>query len=254
MLTREFCKKAALLVLAAAAVAAQGCVGTSTLATPPASSARVEGPSAAERLEAANRLVRAGCLDCLLEAYREFGALGGQGDVGQQATEGAIRAASLIALRQRELGLIDSGYMAKAREIASTMSVSPASLLELVDVADALPFGSPSARPPGAAPEQRVMLQVSRDWLTAAEPPFGLAAHNELFGYVWLALACDAVNARSIRPDEALAGIDAMRTFPLIVFKYPRRRAIVETRPTCTACSPRSHGLAKSTTTWGSPR
>ena len=78
------------------------------------------------------------------------------------------------------------------------------------------------------------MLQVSRDWLTAAEPHSGLPLTHELFGYVWLALACDAVNARSIRlPDEALAGIDAMRTFPLIVFKY------------ATACNRRNRPIAQ---------
>jgi tetratricopeptide (TPR) repeat protein len=187
---------------------------------PHPASDRPTEPPAAERLEAANGLVRAGCLDCLLDAYREYELLGGQPDIGETAKEAAIRAAALIALRERELGLTDSGYIARARELAATMAVWPASLMELINVADALPFGPFGTRPPGVQTDQRVMLQVSRDWLTAAEPPFGLAAHNELFGYIWLALACDATNARSIRPDEALAGIDAMRKFPLIVFKY----------------------------------
>ena len=65
-----------------------------------------------------------------------------------------------------------------------------------------------------------MLLQVSRDWLTAPEPPSGLAAHQELFGYVWLALACDVASGGSIRPENAHAGLGAMRDFPLMIFKF----------------------------------
>jgi tetratricopeptide (TPR) repeat protein len=200
-----------------AVVAAQGCARAALPVRAP--SPRIEPRSATERIDAADALVRLGCLDCLLDAYREYEALSDRDDVGERATEAGVRTAALVALRERELGLVESGYMAKARAVAAGRSVPAASLLELVDVADALPFG-PSAVRVGGGGEARTLLQVSREWLTASAAPFGLAAHNELFGYVWLALACDAVNARTIRPDEALAGIGAIREFPLIVFKY----------------------------------
>jgi tetratricopeptide (TPR) repeat protein len=201
-----------------AAIAAQGCARAAMPVRTP--SARIEPRSATDRMGAADALVRLGCLDCLVDAYREYEALSDRDDVGEQATEAGVRAATLAALRERELGLVESGYMAKARALAARRSVPTASLLELVDVADALPFGPSAVRAGGGSGEARALLQVSRDWLTASEAPFGLAAHNELFGYVWLALACDAVNARTIRPDEALAGIAAIGDFPLIVFKY----------------------------------
>src|SRR5262249_5300585 len=69
---------------------------------PPRASVRPTGPNVAERLEAADALIRAGCLDCLLEAYREYDALRSVAASAEAATDGVIRAAALIALRQRE--------------------------------------------------------------------------------------------------------------------------------------------------------
>ena len=74
-----------------------------------------------------------------------------------------------------------------------------------------------------------MLLQVSRDWLTAPEPPAGLAAHQELFGYVWLALACDVASAGSIRPENARAGLGAMRDCRCWC-SSSRRHATAETR------------------------
>src|SRR5437763_15801268 len=60
-----------------------------------------------ERLADADRLVRAGCLDCLIDAYGEYDKLRTFPSARGAATAGAIRAAGLIALRQRELGQVD---------------------------------------------------------------------------------------------------------------------------------------------------
>ena len=176
-------------------------------------------PPAAEQLAVANQLVRQGCLDCLLEAYRTYDTIRGSGNAGTEATTAAVRAAALIALRERELGLVDSGYLTRARELAASIDPASPSLIELLDIADALPYGSPAARPP-ALQERRMLLRTSQDWLTAPEPPSGLAVHQELFGYVWLALACDVASGGSIRPDNARAGLGAMREFPLMIFKF----------------------------------
>jgi tetratricopeptide (TPR) repeat protein len=204
-----------LSVLASAVLAVSGCARLPVAAAP---SSPPAGPTTSDRLAAADGLVRQGCLDCLLDAYREYDTLRNGGSDGERATLAAIRTGALIALRERELGLVDSGYLAKARELAGSMPAPPSSLIELLDIADALPYGSPAARPP-AVQERRLLLQVSRDWLTAPEPPAGLAAHQELFGYVWLALACD-VGSGSIRADNARAGLGAMRDFPLLIFKF----------------------------------
>ena len=57
------------------------------------------GPSPAERLAAADALVRAGCYDCLASAYREYDALRQIPAAADQATAGAIRTSALLALR-----------------------------------------------------------------------------------------------------------------------------------------------------------
>jgi tetratricopeptide (TPR) repeat protein len=176
-------------------------------------------PNVTARLEAAEQLVHLGCLDCLVEAFDEFDRLRADDLVGHRAALAAVRAAALVALRERELGLMDRGYLARARALIEATPDVPGSLVDLIDVADGLPVGPAGSRQLDAN-DRRVLLQVSREWLESPAPPLGLASHDELFGYIWLALACDPINARSVRPDQALAGIGEMRHQPLMVFKF----------------------------------
>src|SRR5688572_21116480 len=130
-------KALVLAALVSAVVAAQGCARLpAAVSLPPAA-------PPADRFNAADGLVRAGCLDCLLEAYREYDMLARDDVAGERASVAAVRTAALIALRERELGLVDSGYLGRARELLAAMPNRPSSLAELIDLADALPFGSP---------------------------------------------------------------------------------------------------------------
>jgi tetratricopeptide (TPR) repeat protein len=204
------------LTLAAILLVSSAC-GRIRVPVPAVPSAAVMSPI--ERIARADRLVRDGCLDCLIEAYREYEKVRVSGTGDESIATAAVRTGALIALRERELGLVDSGYLTRARELASTLSPPQASLVELLDIADALPYGSPASRPPDLQ-ERRLLVQVSREWLTAPEPPAGLAVHQELFGYVWLALACDPASAGTIRPENARAGLGDMRGLPLLQFKF----------------------------------
>src|SRR5215218_10163540 len=76
----------------------------------PAVSVTPPPPTPAQRLNSADALVRAGCLDCLLAAYGEYDLLRGFPAARDAATAGAVRSAALIAVRQRELGMVDEGY------------------------------------------------------------------------------------------------------------------------------------------------
>src|ERR1700675_773546 len=58
------------------------------------------------RLASADAHMRAGCLDCLENAYREYVALRSDSMVGEAAKQGALRAAVLVAVRKNELGLL----------------------------------------------------------------------------------------------------------------------------------------------------
>src|SRR4051812_45702344 len=108
-------------------------------APPPLKSATPSGPTAADRLAAAERLLRAGCFDCLASAYQEFTALQSITPVAAAAAVGAARAAVLMAVRERDLGTEDSGYLARAREAAAAGAASAAGIGALIAVADTLP-------------------------------------------------------------------------------------------------------------------
>jgi len=75
---------------------------------PPPSTSDTSSPA---RLASADALVRAGCADCLLDAYKEYDALRPISAVADAATAGAIRTAALLAIRERELGTEDTGYL-----------------------------------------------------------------------------------------------------------------------------------------------
>src|SRR6185436_15400724 len=97
------------------------------------------GPSPAERLAAADSLVKAGCFDCLAAALKEYEALRSIPAVSSVATLGAARSSALLAIRERDLGTEDSGYLKRAQDLAVAMG--PASTLPLLlQIADTLPL------------------------------------------------------------------------------------------------------------------
>ena len=66
------------------------------------------GPPPAVRMAAAEAEFRDGCLDCLERALAQYLTLRSDQTVGPAATQSAARAALLIAVRENELGLLDS--------------------------------------------------------------------------------------------------------------------------------------------------
>src|SRR5262245_33924173 len=80
------------------------------------------GPTPAARMAAADVQYRAGCLECLESALTEYLALRSDTAVGRSATESAVRAAILVAVRENELGLVDSGRIGQARSVVESAS------------------------------------------------------------------------------------------------------------------------------------
>jgi hypothetical protein len=68
--------------------------------------------------------MRTGCFDCLEEALAEYDAVRQVPSLrrvdAEAATDGAIGAALLMELRQRELGMADDGYLQRARDLIGT--------------------------------------------------------------------------------------------------------------------------------------
>jgi tetratricopeptide (TPR) repeat protein len=173
-------------------------------------------PTPAQRLASADALVRAGCLDCLIQAFGEYELLRTIPPALEAATAGAVRTAALIALRQRELGMTDEEYSQRARLLLAG-AAQPAWLRTVLDIVDVLPVGGMTRTPTSDLDLERSRaLRMSHDaWRDLLRER---ATADEFGAYVWLAFAC-ASETRDVPTDTLLAPTDAVRDVPLIAFK-----------------------------------
>jgi tetratricopeptide (TPR) repeat protein len=177
------------------------------------------GPSPTERLSAADALVREGCLDCLLDAFREYDALRANAAAAAPAREGLIHAAALIALRERELGIVDEGYLDKARQAASEPDAAPRAA-ELVDLIDVL---APAAAGTEVVPRRMTPAErsdrLSDLRLHADDDPLSAAA--------WVRGSCEwGRSATATRAEVLLEPLTAFRDAPLVSYEI----ALCDTR------------------------
>ena len=187
-----------LVVLAALTACARGPL-TPAVVVPP-------GATPTERLAAADRLVRAGCLDCLLNAYREYQSLRSIASAENAATMGAIRTGALIALRQRELGMVDEGYLAAAKELSSGSANLPSWIAGTLDVVDVLPpsIGGVGRPPSSDADLEKIgILRKNGASYTALLKNFSEV--DELSAYAWASYACGSIAMRDVKPSEIFA-------------------------------------------------
>jgi tetratricopeptide (TPR) repeat protein len=216
---RIVCRRA---ILCLVAVAAYACAAKA----PPAPAAPA-APTPAQRLTSADALLREGCLDCLIDAFNEYDRLRQYPAVADAASTGAVRAAALVARRQRELGMIDDGYGQRARSLTQSATAVPGWMTTALDVVDALPAsGGGMTRTPTSdidLDRQRV-LRVNQDkWISELRD---LAKRDELGAYLWLALACTATELRDQSLDQLLAPVEPFAKTPLIAMKSATCRAI----------------------------
>jgi tetratricopeptide (TPR) repeat protein len=199
----------------AAAIALSATAACSSV-KPPASTPDTRIPA---RLTSADALVRAGCVDCFLDAYKEYDALRPISAAADAATAGAIRTAVLIAIRERELGTEDTGYLKRARDLlAGTGLPLREALSPLLDIADALPTRG-AVRQIGDDVELARMQAAyrNREGWTAQ-----LRAHADddpLSAYLWLGFNCAYVPAAERAVEEWLKQLPVWRETTLIAFK-----------------------------------
>jgi tetratricopeptide (TPR) repeat protein len=181
----------------------------------------------AQRLASADELVRAGCLDCLIAAYGEYDLLRTFPGARDAALSGAVRSAALIALRERELGLVDGGYSERARALLIGAPNLPNWLSTLLDIIGALPasVGGIIRTPTSDLDLDRArVLRANRAaWESRLRE---LAPIDELAAYVWLAFACGATESRDLSLDELAAPAATFKEAPLIGFKRAICRGI----------------------------
>jgi len=183
----------------------------------PAAPATPPPPTPTQRLASAHALVRAGCLDCLTQAFGEYELLRMMPQSLEAATAGAVRSAALIALRQRELGMSDEEYSQRARLLLAGAAGQPAWLRTVLDIVDVLPVGGMTRTPTSDLDLERSRaLRMGHDaWRDMLRER---ATVDEFGAYVWLAFAC-ASETRDVATDSLLAPTDAVRDVPLIAFK-----------------------------------
>jgi tetratricopeptide (TPR) repeat protein len=178
-------------------------------------------PSPAVRLAGAHALVRLGCLDCLLEANRTFELLRVVPDVADQATVGAIQSAALVALRERGLGMLDSGYLLRARAIASSSDDLQVAFGFALDVVDTTPqrigrvLGS--AADPESERRSRLLQQNRARWLAL----LSVAADADPFSAaIWVSFSC--LNSQTLAgraPEALLKPLTAQKDAPLVLYE-----------------------------------
>jgi tetratricopeptide (TPR) repeat protein len=182
------------------------------------------------RLAAAAAQVRAGCLDCLIASFREYDALRALPAAAEEAAAGAVRAAALIALRQRELGMVDEGYLQRARRIVEGTSTVPAILLTILEVIDATPAASVGAGHPTSdldLERMRLMRTNREAWTAALRESAGAEVAAS---YTWLVFMCGTSDARNMSRDELLAPTASFADLPLLQYRSATCRAFEEER------------------------
>jgi tetratricopeptide (TPR) repeat protein len=169
-------------------------------------------------LAGADALVRAGCFDCLLAAYREYDELRRTPSAEEAATAGAVRAAALLAVRERELGTEDSGYLQRAQELAAGRPPLQQAIAPLLEIADTLPTRG-SARQVSDDTDLSRMQAANRNRAAWTEYLHTHADDDALSAYLWLGFNCAYVPTSQQAMAEWLTPLPGWREAPLVAFK-----------------------------------
>jgi len=215
------------LAPAVAALAAVAAVGMAAACSRPVVLNQDPRASPQARMADAAQLVRAGCLDCLVDAYHAYKTVtsepGAAPAIAEDATAAAVRAAALIAIRERELGITDSGTLAEALSLAGSASRSTAfeSLASLVDIIETLGARGAAGNSPVASDQQMAAIATANRNRTAwTERLRAEADGNELAAYLSLAFNCTYNTPRTNEAADALLdALPAWKDTPLVRFR-----------------------------------
>jgi tetratricopeptide (TPR) repeat protein len=191
-------------------VAAALCLG----ACSPKQVAVDPGVAARAVLEQADANLRAGCFDCLTAAFNEYESVRNVPPVVEIATRGAVHVSALLAMRERDLGTTDGGYLDRARQLAATSATVQAEVTPLLDVIDALPWrgGVGSSNRPGLA------LMAYRDREQRIEQLRTTAPRDAFSAYVWLVYACESGALRTISKADVDVATPQFADAPLLAY------------------------------------
>lgn len=206
----------------AASLIASGCAHrpaapTGASVAPPAS----EPVSQTAALAAAHEQVRRGCYDCLRAALDGYVGLLDDPQLAPAAREGAVRSALLLAVRENELGMVDGGYLNRARQLLGPPAEAPLDLLSLAEIADLLATGPAGGSRAAMSDRQlKSMLQLAQtqeQWSgqLRARVPEDLVA-----SYLWVGVVCGPYGSRAPGRDTREDVIGPLLSVPLIAYKH----------------------------------
>lgn len=216
------------------------CLALSACAPPKKPVVAPAGPTAAERLTAADALVRTGCFDCLADALHEYESIRVATSIApssvEAATLGAIRTAILLDLRERELGTTDDHYLARARELLQGRAGLAEAFAPAIDLTETISWRIADTRDAGDDGQLNAMRRLTQNreaWKTLFHDKAG---EHPFWAYLWLTFACATGETRSLTPDELVAPFAALGNATLLSYKStacpgtrgvpPRRSAI----------------------------
>ena len=206
-----------LTALAAVLLLASACAKSRAPALPP-------GPDVSGRLARAGELLRTGCFDCLEEALAAYeGVLAvphlAKGD-DDAATAGAIRAALLLELRGRELGMADEGYLQRAREGMGTRPDRVASFAHHFFTVESIPRRDARFAGTVDADGLRRVQELRAQLPALIEDRRAEASADPLTAYAWLAFYCTHTGSREDRSLDTLLGpLGPMRDAPIVEYR-----------------------------------
>jgi tetratricopeptide (TPR) repeat protein len=207
----------ALAALAAALAVSAACAKPRPAAVPPA-------PDVSGRLAKAANLLRVGCFDCLEEALAEYDAIRtvprlvlADADV---ATDGAIRAALLLDMRQRELGMADDGYLQRARDLIGARADREAAFASHLYTAGSLPRRMTRFNTPTDPESLRQVQELRASFSTLVDERRAAADADPLSAYSWLAFYCTHSSFRDDRSRFVLLGpLPQLRDAPIVDYR-----------------------------------
>jgi tetratricopeptide (TPR) repeat protein len=206
-----------LTALTVALLIGSACAKSRAPALPPA-------PDVNGRLARAADLLRTGCFDCLEEALAEYDAVRQIPNLrpvdAEAATDGAIGAALLMELRQRELGMADDGYLQRARDLIGTREDRVAAFAPHLDAVESIPRRDARFLAQTGADGLRRMQELRAKFPALVEERRLGADANPLAAYFWLAFYCTHSDSRDDRSLSTLLGpLVLMRDLPIVDYR-----------------------------------
>lgn len=189
-------------------------------------------PDSHERLQAADDMLRRGCYDCLRDALEMYEALSTDAAVGAPARDSATRAALLLAIRETELGLRQSDYIARARRLLGPVDSASPELAALVDIAEVI-AGGPVGFTRAAASDRQLaaVMTIARSQDRWAAVLRNLMPRDLAASYIWLSLACGSYGYSFPDHDNRAAILAEVAEVPLIAYKIATACGLTASEP-----------------------